>query len=159
MQPFYSALYFSNLENPTRLLAFYFYFFFSRSIFFLIFFYPFFFFFIFSFGVSIEHISKINRSVLNLEAWGMLGFQLRSSTNVPSCYCYALRVLCVALKKGEEGKKIKNKIKKKSKFRRSMQWPAAKKKKLKKISLFYHRRDINIPPYWNIYIYGFICLY
>lgn len=36
----------------------------------------------------------------------MLGFQLRSSTNVPSCYCYALRVLCVALKKGGARKNI-----------------------------------------------------
>lgn len=80
----------------------------------------------------------------------MLGFQLRSSTNVPSCYCYALRVLCVALNKGGKAKKNKKKIK------IEMLCAVACSKK---ISLFYHRRDIHIPAAVNIYIYSFIYLY
>lgn len=143
MQPFYFCSLFwtyqSIKSNPApAFFVFYFFFpFYSLSPIFS----PFFFFF-FGMCVSTEHISKINRSVLNLEARGMLGFQLRSSTNVPSCYCYALRVLCVALKK--EGEKQKRGE------RCSMQWPAGKAN----LSPYENRgMYINIPTYVNRYTY------
>lgn len=69
----------------------------------------------------------------------MLGFQLRSSTNVPSCYCYALRVLCVALKKegGEERDAIRSGL-----------------QQGKSLSQYENTgMYINIPTYVNIYTY------
>lgn len=52
------------------------------------------------------HLLKIYFSVLNLavdEFWDFSWDRLRSSTKVLSCFYYALRVLCAALKKGWAG--------------------------------------------------------
>lgn len=73
----------------------------------------------------------------------MLGSQLRSSTNVPSCYCYALRVLCAALKKEERGKK-----------KRERDAICTGLQQGKSLSQYENTgMDINTPTYVNIYTY------